>query len=92
MDKNTSQVQILIPFAVFPACYQMTTDRISRELWWTSQDISSVDFIQPWLSMLIYHLGINNGPLWYPQFRDVVSPQQHDHHQQLHGTEPILRS
>jgi hypothetical protein len=30
--------------------------RIVRDLWWMDQEFSSVDFIPPWFSMLIYHL------------------------------------
>jgi hypothetical protein len=40
-----------------PASCQMTAGRIARELWWTNQEISSVDNIPPWFSMLMYHLG-----------------------------------
>jgi hypothetical protein len=31
--------------------------RIARKLWWTNQEISLVNIIPPWFSMLIYHLG-----------------------------------
>jgi hypothetical protein len=58
MNRNTSQVQILIPFARF-ACVLSndSSGRIARELWWTSQGFSSVDIIiPPWFSMLIYRL------------------------------------
>jgi hypothetical protein len=52
MNKDTSQGQILIPFAY---SYWLLPDdspiRISRELWWTNQEISSAD-IPPWFSML----------------------------------------
>jgi hypothetical protein len=29
----------------------------ARELWWTSQELSFVEIIPPWFSVLIYHLG-----------------------------------
>jgi hypothetical protein len=33
----------------------MTAGRLSRELWWwTNQEFLSVDTIPPWLSVLIY--------------------------------------
>jgi hypothetical protein len=35
----------------------MTAGRIAIELWWTNKELSSVDIIPPWFSMLIYHLG-----------------------------------
>jgi hypothetical protein len=42
----------------------MTAGRIARELWWTSQEFSPASIIiSPWLSMLIYHLGMNNRPV-----------------------------
>jgi hypothetical protein len=40
-----------------PACYQMSADKIARELWRTDQEVSSVDIIPPRFSMLMYHLG-----------------------------------
>jgi hypothetical protein len=36
--------------------YWMNAGRISRELWWTNQEISPVDMIPPWLFVLMYHL------------------------------------
>jgi hypothetical protein len=38
----------------------MVDGRIAREIWWTDQELSPVDIIPPWFSMLIYHLGINS--------------------------------
>jgi hypothetical protein len=53
----------------------MTVGRIVKELWWTSQEFSSVDIIiPPWFSMLIYHLGDEQQARWWLQFRVVVSP------------------
>jgi hypothetical protein len=52
------KAKFIIPFArssfLLP---NDSADRISRELWWTNQEFSSVDIIPPWLSMLIYKLG-----------------------------------
>jgi hypothetical protein len=58
-----------------------TAGRTARELLWTNQEFSPVNIIPPWFSMLIYHLGDEQQACWWPQFRDVVSPHQHDHHQ-----------
>jgi hypothetical protein len=30
--------------------------KFARELWWTNQEISTVDIIPPWLSVLICHV------------------------------------
>jgi hypothetical protein len=38
-----------------------------------------VDIIPPRLSMLIYHLGMNNIPVC-GQFRGTISPHHHHHH------------
>jgi hypothetical protein len=39
-------------------CYKMTAGKISRELWWMTQEFSPVNIIiPPWLSIFIYHLG-----------------------------------
>jgi hypothetical protein len=35
----------------------MTAGRIARELWWTKQELSSINITAPWFSMLIYHVG-----------------------------------
>jgi hypothetical protein len=58
--------------------------RISRELWWTNQEFSPVNFIPPLFSIVIYHLGDEQYACWWRQFRDVISPHQHDrdHHHQ----------
>jgi hypothetical protein len=40
-----------------PACYQMTADRITRGLWLTKQDFSSVDRI----SIMVLHTHISPG-------------------------------
>jgi hypothetical protein len=58
MNKNTSRGKILISFA--NSSFLLKDDsagRISRELWWTNQEFCSVDIIQTWFCMLIYHLG-----------------------------------
>jgi hypothetical protein len=54
---------------------------------------SSADIIPPWLSRLMYHLGDEQKARRWPQFRDVVSPHQHDHVQGILGeiTEPGVR-
>jgi hypothetical protein len=39
MNKNTSQSQILLVDSA---------GRTARELWWTNQEFSSVDFVPPW--------------------------------------------
>jgi hypothetical protein len=36
--------------------------RIARDLCCANQEISPVDIIPPWFSMLIYHMGVNNRP------------------------------
>jgi hypothetical protein len=42
----------------------MTAGRIARELWWRSQEFFSFGIIiPPWLSIVIYHLGMNNTPV-----------------------------
>jgi hypothetical protein len=53
------QGQILIPFVHSSCLLPDDSDgRIARELWWMSQEFSSVDIIiPPWFTMLIYHLG-----------------------------------
>jgi hypothetical protein len=57
-QKYFTSPNFLFPSPVPPASYQMTAGRIAKELWWTSQEISSVDIIIPsWFSMLIYHIG-----------------------------------
>jgi hypothetical protein len=38
----------------------MTVGRIARQLWWMNQEIFLVDNIPPWLSVLVYHQGMNN--------------------------------
>jgi hypothetical protein len=72
MNKDTSQDQILIPFAY---SYWLLPDdspiRIARELWWTNQEISSAD-IPPLFSMLTYHLEEEQ------QFRGIISLHRHD--------------
>jgi hypothetical protein len=57
MNKNNlARLNSSFPSPIPPACYQMTTGRIARELWQTNQEFSSVD-IPPWFSILIYHVG-----------------------------------
>jgi hypothetical protein len=34
---------------------QYSADRIARELWWEDEEISLVDIIPLWFTMLIYH-------------------------------------
>jgi hypothetical protein len=36
--------------------------------------------IQPWFSMLKYHPRDEKYAHWWPQFRDVILPHQHDHY------------
>jgi hypothetical protein len=38
----------------------MTACGIAREIWWTNQEFFPVDIMPPWISMLIYHMGMNN--------------------------------
>jgi hypothetical protein len=57
---------------------------ISREIWWTNQELSPVNIIPSWFSMLIYHMGDEQLARWWPQFRDVVSLHGHDHDHHHH--------
>jgi hypothetical protein len=41
-----------------------------------------VGIIPSWFSMLIYHLGVEQWALWWPQFRYIASPHHHHHHHQ----------
>jgi hypothetical protein len=68
----------------------MTAGRIARELWWLNQDFSTVDVIPPWFFMFMYHLGYEQQARWWPQFRDILSPHQHHHHQNLYIMNKIL--
>jgi hypothetical protein len=43
--------------------------------------LSPVNIIPTWLSILL-SLGYEQQARWWPQFRDVVSPYQHEHEQQ----------
>jgi hypothetical protein len=53
-----SRKNSVFSFAVFLLLrYQMTAGRVARELWWTNQEISSVDVIPSWISILMYNLG-----------------------------------
>jgi hypothetical protein len=82
MNTNTSQGQILIPFAQFS--YLLPYDsagRLGTTLWWTSQEFSSVHNITMF-TMLMYHLGggeVNNRPVGG---RSSQTPHQHNHQQQ----------
>jgi hypothetical protein len=67
--------------------YWMTVGRIARELWWTNQEISPVDIIPSWLSMLIYLLGDEQQTRWWSQFRDLVSPHRHEEQQRRYHIE-----
>jgi hypothetical protein len=53
----------------------------ARELWWKSQEFSSVDIIPPWFFTFIYHLGDEQYAGWWPQFSDVILSFRHDFHQ-----------
>jgi hypothetical protein len=59
MNKNTLQGKIHIPFGYSSSLLpDDSAGRITRELWWTNQEISSVNIIiQPQYSTLMYHLG-----------------------------------
>jgi hypothetical protein len=59
MNKNTSQGKILILFTHFSCILPHdSAGRFARELWWTNQELFSVDVIIPlWFSILIHHLG-----------------------------------
>jgi hypothetical protein len=37
----------------------------------------------PWLSILICHMGNEQQARWWPQFRDIILPHQHNRHHQL---------
>jgi hypothetical protein len=78
MNKNTSHAKFIISFArpsyLLP---DHSAGRIAKDLWWTNQ-VSSVDFIQPWLSIPIYHMRDKQYAPWWMHFRDVVSPHRHD--------------
>jgi hypothetical protein len=54
MNKILHNTKFIIPFEL--------SSGLLGELWWMNQ-VSSVDIIPPWFSMLIYHLGINNRPV-----------------------------
>jgi hypothetical protein len=74
-----------------------SASRTARELWWTNQEFSLVNIIPSQFSMLIYHLGHKQWAHWWPQFRDVVSSHQHDHHQvggktYIYSTEMMMLS
>jgi hypothetical protein len=47
---------------------------------------SPVSIILPWLSMLIYHFGDKRKAGWWPQFRDMVSPLQHEQQDSRNGS------
>jgi hypothetical protein len=50
------KAKFIIPFACSSCLLpDDSAGRIARELWWTNQ-FSSVNFIPPWFSMLMYHL------------------------------------
>jgi hypothetical protein len=73
-QKYSARPNSLIPLPVLPPCYQMTTGRIYRELWWTNEEFSSVDIIPPWLSW-----GMNYRPIVSAvQRRSLI--HQHNHH------------
>jgi hypothetical protein len=36
---------------------------IASKLSWTNQELFPVDIIQPWFSMFMYHMGMNNRPV-----------------------------
>jgi hypothetical protein len=40
-----------------------------------------VNIIPPWFSLLISHLGDEQQPHWWPQFRDTVSLHRHEQHE-----------
>jgi hypothetical protein len=42
---------------------------------------SPVNIIPPWLSIPIYHQGEEQQTCWWPQFRDIDLPNQHEHEQ-----------
>jgi hypothetical protein len=52
MNKDTFQGQIHHSLHLF----QMTAGRLTRELWYTSQEFFSIDIIPPWFFILTYHL------------------------------------
>jgi hypothetical protein len=85
-ERDTSQAKFSIFLAVFVLlrCY-MTAGAIFRELWCTNQEFSPVDIILSWLSIpiAISSVRVNNRPLWWPQFRDVVSARQQEQCEQL---------
>jgi hypothetical protein len=58
-----------------------------RVFWWTDL-LSPVDIIPPWLSVLIYHLGVEKQARWWPQLIDIFSPHRHYHHHH-HQAYPI---
>jgi hypothetical protein len=62
------------------------------DLWWTKwhwdrffSELFSfpINIIPPWLSLLIYHLGDEQQACWWPQFRDIISPHQHEQQYQI---------
>jgi hypothetical protein len=53
INKNTSQ-GLACSSCLLP---DDSAGRIARELWWMNQEFSSVNFMPPWFSMLMYHPG-----------------------------------
>jgi hypothetical protein len=58
MNRDISKARFITSFAKFLD----SAGKIARDLWWTNQ-FSPVDIIPPCLSMLFYHLGMNNRPV-----------------------------
>jgi hypothetical protein len=80
MNKILRKAEVIVPFAHSSTCYQMT---LLVGLWGSSggRIRSFSDYIiPPWFSMHIYRLGDEQLTRWWPQFTDVVSFHQHDHH------------
>jgi hypothetical protein len=57
MLKNPSTTKEVLRKAKLISFASWFAGRIARELWWTNRELSLVDIIPLWFSMLIYPLG-----------------------------------
>jgi hypothetical protein len=52
---------------------------IAREHRWTNRNFSLVDIIPSWLSIIIYYMGDEQWPCWWPQIRYMCSFHGHEY-------------
>jgi hypothetical protein len=63
-NTDISKSKFIISFSKFLLiCYQMTTGRIAKELWWANQEFSPVDIIPPLFPCPYVTFGMNSRPV-----------------------------